>query len=61
MKKIFGLITAISLLFVACEQHPASQIPREGDDKEAAKSDAAHDSDATPTPSGTPKTFFPKS
>jgi hypothetical protein len=60
MKKIFGLIAAVSLIFAACERHPVSQIPKEGDDKEAAKSDAAHDADASPSPSGTPKTFFPK-
>jgi hypothetical protein len=60
MKKIFGLITAVSLLFVACERHPASQIPKEGEEKEAAKSETVHDSEPVPSPSGTPKTFFPK-
>jgi hypothetical protein len=60
MKKLILLIGTISLMFAACERHPVSQIPKEGDDKEAAKSDVANESGATPSPSGTPKTYFPK-
>jgi hypothetical protein len=65
MKKYLVLIATVSLAFGACERHPVSQLPTEGGDiaKEASgTSGGAHEKQATPvpSPSGTPKTYFPQ-
>jgi hypothetical protein len=65
MKKYLVLIATVSLALGACERHPASQLPTEGEGnaKEGSgKSGAAHEKQATPvlSPSGTPKTYFPQ-
>lgn len=65
MKKYLVLIATMSLALGACERHPASQLPTEGEGiaKEGpGASGAAHEKQATPvpSPSGTPKTYFPQ-
>jgi hypothetical protein len=65
MKKYLVLIATLSLALGACERHPASQLPVEGEGiaKEGSgTSGAAHEKQATPvsSPSGTPKTYFPQ-
>jgi hypothetical protein len=63
MKKYLMLIATVSLAVGACERHPASQLPKEGEGKEApAKSGETQEKRTTPqtSPSGTPKTYFPQ-
>jgi hypothetical protein len=65
MKKSLVLIAMVSLALGACERHPASQLPTEdeGIAKEGSGgSGAKHEKPATPvpSPSGTPKTYFPQ-
>jgi hypothetical protein len=63
MKKYLVLIATASLAFGACERHPASQLPTEGEGiaKEGSgTSDAAKQATPVPSPSGTPKTYFPQ-
>jgi hypothetical protein len=65
MKKYLVLIATMSLALGACERHPASQLPTEGEGiaKEGSgTSGAAHEKRVTPvaSPSGTPKTYFPQ-
>jgi hypothetical protein len=65
MKKYLVLIAAVSLAFDACERHPASQLPTEGEGvaKEGSRtSGEAQEKQTTPksSPSGTPKTYFPQ-
>ena len=57
------LIATVSLAVGACERHPASQLPKEGEGKEEpAKSGETQEKRPTPqtSPSGTPKTYFPQ-
>jgi hypothetical protein len=65
MKKYLLLIMTVSLVCGACERHPASQLKQE--DEGAAKNESATSGHrqkqaATPeaSPTGTPKTFFPR-
>jgi hypothetical protein len=65
MKKFLMLIAIVSLGFGSCERHPASQLPKEelGESKEGAvKQDESkrRESAAEGSPSGTPKTYFPR-
>jgi hypothetical protein len=64
MKKYLVLIATVSLALGACERHPASQLPTEGEGiaKEGTGTSGAHEKRATPapSPSGTPKTYFPQ-
>jgi hypothetical protein len=65
MKKYLVLIATVSLILGACERHPASQLPTEG---EGAAKDGSGKSVETQekqgtlkaSPSGTPKTYFPQ-
>jgi hypothetical protein len=65
MKKYLMLIATVSLALWACERHPASQLPKEGEGigkEEPAKSGAIQEKQTKPetSPSGTPKTYFPQ-
>ncbi|MBV8174124.1 MAG: hypothetical protein JO151_06115 [Verrucomicrobia bacterium] len=65
MKKCLTLIATLSLALAACERHPASQLPQEGEGvakEEPGKSGEAGEKQTTPeaSPSGTPKTYFPQ-
>jgi hypothetical protein len=60
MKKILLLITSVSLIFCACERHPASQIPKAEGAGEGENPPATKEAVPAATPSGTPKTYFPK-
>jgi hypothetical protein len=65
MKKFLTLIVIVALGFGACERHPVSQLPKEalGESKEGTvKSDESksRESAAEASPSGTPKTYFPR-
>jgi hypothetical protein len=65
MKKYLVLIATVSLAFDACERHPASQLPTEGEGvaKEGSgTSGEAQEKQTTPksSPSVTPKTYFPQ-
>jgi hypothetical protein len=65
MKKYLTLIATLTLALAACERHPASQLPKEGEGvaKEAtSKAGAGEEKQTTPeaSPSGTPKTYFPQ-
>jgi hypothetical protein len=65
MKKNLILIAAVSLILGACERHPASQLPTEGEGSAKEQSEKTNESaDKQPTPqpspSGTPKTYFPQ-
>jgi hypothetical protein len=62
MKKYLVMIATVSLAFGACERHPASQLPTEDEGIAKDGSDAAREKQATPvpSPSGTPKTYFPQ-
>jgi hypothetical protein len=63
MKKILILTAIVSLGLGACERHPVSQVPKEGDSKEGAvKSDESRSKESAPkaSASGTPKTYFPR-
>jgi hypothetical protein len=64
MKKFLTLVAIVSLGLGSCERHPVSQLPKEaaGEPKEATvKSDESKSTESTPSPSGTPKTYFPRS
>jgi hypothetical protein len=61
MKKNLFLIATVTLAFCACERHPASQLPAEGEG--AAKEEPGKTTEVSEkqaTPSGTPKTYFPQ-
>jgi hypothetical protein len=65
MKKYLVLIATVSLALGACERHPASQLPTEGEGVakgESGTSGATQEKQTTPeaSPSGTPKTYFPQ-
>jgi hypothetical protein len=62
MKKYLVLIATLSLVLAACERHPASQLPTEGEGVAKDESGAKPEKQKTPepSPSGTPKTYFPK-
>ena len=64
MKKFLMLIATVSLVFEACERHPASQLPKEGEGvgkEETSKSREAPERTKPETsPSGTPKRYFPQ-
>ena len=65
MKKNLILIAIVTLAFCACERHPASQLPAEGEGaakEEPGKTTQVPEKQATPeaTPTGTPKTYFPQ-
>jgi hypothetical protein len=65
MKKYLMLIATVSLALWACERHPASQLPKEGEGvgkEEPSKSGDTQEKRTTPetSPSGTPKTYFPQ-
>jgi hypothetical protein len=62
MKKYLVLIATVSLAFGACERHPASQLPTEGEGVAKEGSGATQEKQTTPepSPSGTPKTYFPQ-
>ncbi len=64
MKKYFLPIAILAFALGACERHPASQLSTEGEAAKAApeKSEAAEGKQSTPgpSPSGTPKTYFPQ-
>jgi hypothetical protein len=65
MKKNLVLIATVSLVLGACERHPASQLPTEGEGSAKEQSEKTNESPATQTtpqasPSGTPKTYFPQ-
>jgi hypothetical protein len=59
------LIATVSLVLGACERHPASQLPTEGEGAAKEQSEKANETgekQAAPqaSPSGTPKTYFPQ-
>jgi hypothetical protein len=65
MKNNLVLIATVALVLGACERHPASQLPTEGEGsakEQSEKTNESADKQATPqaSPSGTPKTYFPK-
>jgi hypothetical protein len=62
MKKYLVLIATMPLVLGACERHPASQLPREGEGVAKEGSSATQEKQTTPepSPSGTPKTYFPQ-
>jgi hypothetical protein len=62
MKKYLVLIATVSLVLGACERHPASQLPTEGEGVAKEGSGATQEKQTTPepSPSGTPKTYFPQ-
>jgi hypothetical protein len=65
MKKYLMLIAIVSLAVGACERHPASQLPKEGEGvgkEESSKSGETREKQTKPetSPSGTPKTYFPQ-
>jgi hypothetical protein len=65
MKKNLVLIASVALIFGACERHPASQLPKEGEGSAKEHSKTTNESAGTPatplaSPSGTPKTYFPQ-
>ena len=65
MKKYLMLIATVSLAVAACERHPASQLPKEGEGagkEEPLKSGETQERQTPPqtSPSGTPKTYFPQ-
>jgi hypothetical protein len=62
MKKYLVLIATVSLVLGACERHPGSQLPREGEGAAKEGSSATQEKQTTPepSPSGTPKTYFPQ-
>jgi hypothetical protein len=65
MKKYLTLMATLTLALGACERHPASQLPKEGEGvakEEPSKSGKAGEKQTTPeaSPSGTPKTYFPQ-
>jgi hypothetical protein len=66
MNKNLVLIATVSLVLGACERHPASQLPTEGEGgvkEQSEKTSETAEKQAVPqtSPSGTPKTYFPKS
>jgi hypothetical protein len=64
MKKFLTLIAIVSVGLGSCERHPVSQLPKEeaGEaKKDTAKSDESKSTESTPSPVGTPKTYFPRS
>jgi hypothetical protein len=65
MKKYLTLVATLTLALAACERHPASQLPKEGEGvakEETSKAGEAGEKQTTPeaSPSGTPKTYFPQ-
>jgi hypothetical protein len=65
MKKLFVRIAILSLALGACERHPASQLPAEGEGvaKERSGTPGVRQKKQTnpaASPSGTPKTYFPQ-
>ena len=62
IEKHLVLIATVSLVLGACERHPASQLPREGEGVAKEESGATREKQTTPepSPSGTPKTYFPQ-
>jgi hypothetical protein len=65
MKNNLVLIATVALVLGACERHPASQLPTEGEGaakEQSEKTNESADKQATPqaSPSGTPKTYFPQ-
>jgi len=65
MKKNLILIATVTLAFCACERHPASQLPAEGEGaakEKPGQTTEVSEKQAPPkaTPSGTPKTYFPQ-
>jgi hypothetical protein len=62
MKKFLMLIGTVSLALGACERHPASQLPKEGEGagKEEASESPKKQTTPETSPSGTPKTYFPQ-
>jgi hypothetical protein len=65
MKKYLLLIATASLILGACERHPASQLPAEGEGAKEESNTSGPTQEkpkiAEPSPSGTPKTYFPQS
>jgi hypothetical protein len=62
MKKYLMLIAIVSLAVGACERHPASQLPKEGEGIGKEESSKSGEKQTKPeiSPSGTPKTYFPQ-
>jgi hypothetical protein len=62
MKKFLLLIGTVLLALGACERHPASQLPKEGEGvgKEEASETREKQTMPEASPSGTPKTYFPQ-
>ncbi|HZC59080.1 MAG TPA: hypothetical protein VE154_03730 [Chthoniobacterales bacterium] len=65
MNKNLVLIATVSLVLGACERHPASQLPAEGEGAAKEQSEKTSESaqkQVAPqvSPSGTPKTYFPQ-
>jgi hypothetical protein len=65
MNKNLVLIATVSLVLGACERHPASQLPAEGEGaakEQPEKTSETAEKPAAPqaSPSGTPKTYFPQ-
>ena len=65
MKKFLILIATVSLVFGACERHPANQLPKEGEgvgNQETNKSREMPERQKKleTSPSGTPKRYFPQ-
>jgi len=65
MKNNLVLIATVALVLGACERHPASQLPTEGEGaakEQSEKTNESADKQTKPqaSPSGTPKTYFPQ-
>jgi hypothetical protein len=62
MKKYLVLIATVSFAVGACERHPASQLSKEdeGVGKEGSETTQEKQTTPKPSPSGTPKTYFPQ-
>jgi hypothetical protein len=62
MKKYLVLIATMPLVLGACETASSSQLPREGEGVAKEGSSATQEKQTTPepSPSGTPKTYFPQ-
>ena len=65
MKKYLTLVATLTLALAACERHPVSQLPKEGEGvakEETSKTGQPEEKQTTPeaSPSGTPKTYFPQ-
>ncbi|MBV8142567.1 MAG: hypothetical protein JOZ60_11030 [Verrucomicrobia bacterium] len=62
MKNFLVSMAILSLALGACERHPASQLPTEGEGaaKERSGKPDAKQANPAASPSGTPKTYFPQ-